>query len=175
MLITVEDLQKFTGVYPEETESQQELFIGSAEDIVTDYLRFDPNLKEYDLFLNGSGKNELYLPAKPITEIDSVLIDGAEYDSNLFGFEDNVLFFRNYKNSFPSGTRNIEIKFKAGFKIIPSIIKLTVLRIAGILQTENSGNIGITSKSFQDSGSRTFVNTTDFSKYLLQISDYRIF
>lgn len=175
MLITIEDLQKFTGVYPEEQDSQQELFIGSANNIVIDYLRFNPELTNYDLFVNGSGKNELYLPAKPITNLESIKIDNVETDVSLFGFENNVLFYKNSKLVFPAGTRNIEIRFSAGYEEVPSIIKLTALRIAGILQTENAGNIGITSKSFSDSGTRTFVNTTDFSKYLLQIADYRIF
>jgi len=56
---------------------------------------------------------------------------------------------------------------------IPEIIKLTIMRIAAILQTEGDSNIGITSKSFGDSGTRTFINTTNFDKYLIQISNYR--
>jgi len=56
----------------------------------------------------------------------------------------------------------------------PAIIQTTILRIAAILQTESDGNIGITSKSFGDSGNRTFVNQTNFDKYLIQISGYKI-
>ena len=56
---------------------------------------------------------------------------------------------------------------------IPVIIQLTIMRIAAILQTEEQSNIGVTSKQFGDSGSRTFVNTVDFSKYLVQIAKYR--
>jgi len=57
---------------------------------------------------------------------------------------------------------------------IPEIIKLTVMRIGAILQTESDSNIGVTSKSFGESGARTFINTTNFDKYLIQISQYRI-
>lgn len=57
---------------------------------------------------------------------------------------------------------------------LPGIIKLTILRIAALMQTECDGNIGITSKSFGDSGNnRTFVRTTDYDPYLQQISNYR--
>jgi hypothetical protein len=56
----------------------------------------------------------------------------------------------------------------------PPIIVATILRIAAILQTESDGNIAVTSKSFADSGMRTFLNTTDFSKYLIQLSQYRL-
>jgi hypothetical protein len=57
---------------------------------------------------------------------------------------------------------------------LPNIIKLTGLRIAALLQTEGDSNIGVTGKSFGDSGSRTFVNYTNFDKYLLPISKHRL-
>jgi hypothetical protein len=57
---------------------------------------------------------------------------------------------------------------------LPDIIKLTGLRIAALLQTEGDNNIGITGKSFGDNGSRTFINYTNFDKYLLPISRYRL-
>ncbi|MDR0722096.1 MAG: hypothetical protein LBF75_04775 [Treponema sp.] len=57
---------------------------------------------------------------------------------------------------------------------MPYIIKLTVLRIAALLQAESDSNIGITSKSFAESGSRTFMNYTNFDKYLLPIAGYKL-
>jgi hypothetical protein len=57
---------------------------------------------------------------------------------------------------------------------MPTIIKLTVLRIAALLQTESDNNIGVTGVSFGESGSRTFINTVNFDKYLIQISKYAL-
>jgi hypothetical protein len=57
---------------------------------------------------------------------------------------------------------------------MPYIIKLTVLRIAALLQAESDSNIGITSKSFAESGSRTFINYTNFDKYLLPVAGYKL-
>ena len=57
---------------------------------------------------------------------------------------------------------------------IPQIIKLTAMRIASILQMESDSNIAISSKYFAESGTRTFINTTDFFKYLVQISQYKL-
>ncbi|HRY74500.1 MAG TPA: head-tail connector protein [Candidatus Dojkabacteria bacterium] len=54
---------------------------------------------------------------------------------------------------------------------IPGIIILTIYRIGALLSSESNGNIGITSKSFSD-GSRTFIKTTDYEPYLLQIARY---
>ena len=118
------------------------------------------------------GTNEIHIPAKPITEIKKISIDGAEQSPDDFAFEDDVLF--SIKNqTFTKGSRNIHLQFRAGFETVPAIIKETCLRIAGLLSTE-VGNIGITSKSFQDSGTRTFTNTTNFDRYLVQISNYRL-
>mgnify|MGYP000867949562 FL=1 len=64
-------------------------------------------------------------------------------------------------------------KALADFDTIPGIIKLTVLRIAALMQVEADGNIGITSKTFGESGSRTFIKTTDYTPYLQYISKYR--
>lgn len=57
---------------------------------------------------------------------------------------------------------------------LPNIILMTIFRIASLLQSESDSNIGVTSKSFGDSGNRTFVNTVNFDKYLIQLAKYRI-
>jgi hypothetical protein len=57
---------------------------------------------------------------------------------------------------------------------MPKIIKLTIMRIAAVLQTESDGNIGVTSKSFGNSGDRTFMSYTNFDKYLLPLSNYKL-
>ena len=51
MIITIEDLQKFTQVYPDDNETQQDLFIQAANDIVCNYLRCNPEEKEYNIFV----------------------------------------------------------------------------------------------------------------------------
>jgi hypothetical protein len=86
---------------------------------------------------------------------------------------------------FHAEKRNIKVKYDAGWgtiinddeknsEYLPGIIKMTVLRIASLLQNESDSNIGITSKSFADSGTRTFINYTNFDKYLIQISNYKL-
>ncbi|UTC92220.1 hypothetical protein [Treponema denticola] len=173
MIITIEDLQKFTQIYPDDNETQQDLFIQAANDIVCNYLRYNPEEKEYNIFASGTDTKEIEINYSPITEIKEIKINNETINIDNIAFMDNFIFYKD-SNTFPKGNKNINIIFKAGYKEIPAIIKLTTLRIAGILQTENNNNIGISSKSFQDSGTRTFVNTTNFDKYLLPISDYRI-
>ena len=57
---------------------------------------------------------------------------------------------------------------------IPQVILITIMRIAAILQAESDSNVAIVSKSFGDSGSRTYVNYTNFDKYLIPISRYKL-
>lgn len=174
MIITKDDLQKFTGVYPDKENDQQDLFCNASINIVSNYLRYNPELQNYDIFINGSGTKEVHVPAKPIFILSDVIINGESVPIENFSFENDCIFSLKDDVVFSKGTRNIHLKFSAGYDTVPEIIKLTALRIAGILQTENNNNIGITSKSFSDSGTRTFVNTTNFDKYLVQISDYRL-
>ena len=61
-----------------------------------------------------------------------------------------------------------------GRNAIPPEIVNAILRIAALLQTESDGNIGITGKSFSDSGSRSFVSFTNFDKYLQPISAWKL-
>lgn len=172
LLATKEELEKFTGVREDELSSQAELFLGSASDIIRNYLGYDPIKHNERKYYNGNGTNILRLGSKPIQKINSVFIGNTEIDSRLFVFDDDTLIFSD--GEFSDGIKNILIDFDSGFGTVPDLIKLTCLRIAAILQTESDNNIGITSKSFGESGSRTFYNFTNFQKYLLPISKWKI-
>lgn len=118
MIVTIEQFQKYSNVYIENTELQ-EYYLLSAQNIINDYV-------------------------------------GYEIENNLLN------------------PKTGELEEITDINEIPEIIKITLMRIAAILQTESDGNVGITSKSFADSGSRTFMNYTNFDKFLTPISNYRI-
>lgn len=111
--VNIEDFKNYSGIFS--AEEIQQYYIDAAEDIVENYLGYNPA----QFLIDSSGK----------------LIPNTNEPA--------------------------------------TIIKLTVMRIASLLQIESDGNIGVTSKSFGDSGSRTFVNTVNFDKYLIQLSPYR--
>jgi len=118
MIVSIKEFQNYTNVITE-NESLFLSFIFSAQNIISDYLGYNP-------------EKQLLNPQTGILE--------------------NV---------------NIETE-------IPEIIKLTIMRIGALLLSESDSNIGVTSKSFSDSGTRTFINTVNYDKYLIQISQYRI-
>jgi hypothetical protein len=180
--VSVEELQKYSGVYDE--SGLQQIYVDAAENIVNTYLGYSPTLHHYAHRLNGSGTRELQLKARPVAAVISVEINGEPAPVSEFSAILDTEFIY-YTNIFPAGERNIKAEYEAGWGTapdddqansgcLPEIIKMTVLRIASILQAESDSNIAVTSKSFADSGTRTFINYTDYSKYLFPISIYKL-
>ena len=104
---------------------------------------------------------------KNITAVKEITVDGILVE-NYYIDDDKIILKQ------PVISDNIIVTFTAGFSTdLPAVIKLTVLRIAAILQTESNNNIGISGKSFMD-GSRTFMNFTNYDKYLISCSKYKL-
>lgn len=172
MYINLETFQKYSNIFTDNTELQQS-YINAAENIVENYLGYSLTRKNYVSILNGSNSKYLQLRVKPINELISVNINEQEIDITEFNIEEEFILRNN--DIFPEGI-NISVEYNAGYNTedIPEIICLTILRIAALLQSESDSNIGITSKSFGDNGARTFINYTNFDKYLSPISSYKL-
>ena len=167
MVVTKEELQGFTGVEFESGNNIADLFIGAAQNIVENYLGYEIESKEYTKHFSLHSSNVIKAGVKNITNVSAITIDGTPVE-NYYITDDKIILKQ------PVISDNIIITFTAGFSTdLPQIIKLTVLRIAALLQTESNNNIGISGKSFMD-GSRTFTNFTNFSKYLDACSKYKL-
>ena len=167
MVVTKEELQGFTGVEFESGNNIADLFIGSAQNIVETYLGYGIENKEYVKHFALHSSNVIKCGVKNITVVSEITIDGTLVED--YYIDDDKIILKQ-----PVISDNIIVKFTAGFGVdLPQIIKLTVLRIAALLQTESNNNIGISGKSFMD-GSRTFVNFTNFDRYLIACSKYKI-
>lgn len=167
MVVTKEELEGFTGVQFESGNNIAELFIGAAQNIVENYLGYEIESKEYIKHFALHSSNIIKVGVKNITAVSTITVDGTPVED--YYIDDDKIILKQ-----PVISDNIIITFTAGFSTdLPQIIKLTVLRIAALLQTESNNNIGITSKSFMD-GSKAFTNFTDFSKYLIQCSKYKL-
>ena len=166
MIVTKEELLDYTGVQLE-TPELAELFIGSAQNIVESYLGYEIESKEYTKHFALHTSNVIKVGVKNITAVSALSVDGAPIED--YYINDDKIILKQ-----PVISDNIIVTFTAGFgEDLPPIIKLTVLRIAALLQTESNNNIGISGKSFID-GSRTFINYTNFSKYLDTCSKYKL-
>ena len=167
MVVTIEELQGFTGVQLESGNNIADLFIGAAQNIVENYLGYEIESKEYTKHFALHTSNIIKVGVKNITAVKEITIDGVPVVD--YYIDDDKVILKQ-----PVISDNIIITFTAGFSTdLPQIIKLTVLRIAALLQTESNNNIGISGKSFID-GSRTFTNFTNFDRYLIACSKYKL-
>ena len=167
MIVTKEELQGYTGVEFEDGNNISDLFIGSAQNIVENYLGYEIESKEYTKHFALHDSNVIKVGVKNITNVAEITIDGTPVED--YYIDDDKIILKQLVIS-----DNIIVKFTAGFGTdLPAIIKLTVLRIAALLQTESNNNIGISGKSFMD-GSRTFISYTNYDKYLIQTSKYKL-
>ena len=167
MIVTKEELQGFTGVEFESGNNIAELFIGSSQNIVENYLGYEIESKEYTKHFALHTSNVIKCGVKNITAVKEITVDGTPVE-NYYIDDDKIILKQ------PVISDDIIITFTAGFgEDLPQIIKLTVLRIAALLQTESNNNIGISGKSFID-GSRTFTNFTNFDRYLIACSKYKL-
>ena len=167
MVVTKEELEGFTGVQFETGNNIAELFIGAAQNIVENYLGYEIESKEYTKHFALHSSNVIKCEVKNITAVKEITVDGTPTEN--FYIDDDKIVLQQ-----PVISDNIIITFTAGFSTdLPQIIKLTVLRIAALLQTESNNNIGISAKSFID-GSRAFINYTNYDKYLISCSKYKL-
>ena len=177
VLVTVDDFNTYTGNY-ESDEAVNELksqIIVSAREVVANYLGFDPESDDYSDYVSGIGNNHLYLFAWPITQVDLVSIDGTQLASTDYEIAGSGRYLRLKEGVWPVGVENIRVDYTAGWTIVqtPALIKTTILQIAALMYQETGGNIGITGKSFAEN-SRTFINYTNYDKWLKKLDPLRI-
>ncbi|MFA5674184.1 MAG: hypothetical protein WC912_06950 [Thermovirgaceae bacterium] len=178
MIANTDMFNTYSGNYEDSPEALmlKEAFLTSAEEIVVSYLGFRPTLQAHtDVLLSGSGNHRLYLPAHNITTLEGITIGCAALEPDLFVLCDDHIRFRDNRSTFPTGKDNILTSYTAGWarEQMPSVITLSILRIATLMLSETGGNIGLTGKSFADN-SRTFINYSNYRKYLQPLDGLRI-
>lgn len=170
MIVTINEFNKYTGV---QGDSLAQNYIDSAADVVANYLGYNPEQSNYSEDTDGNGADCISLKANNITAISKVKINGIEVPVIDFYSKNNWFYYR--CGWFDEGKQNIHIEYTAGWtsSTMPKIIKQTVMQIAALLQVESGQNIGVSSKSFGDSGTRTFLSTRKYDDYLSHISKYK--
>lgn len=157
MLVTIEQLQTFSRVYNDNT-SLADIYIGSATQIINDYVGFDvltreewkKEIEHEHIVYSDDGisfyeDEEKTIPAIIPEEVTPSLVEGDKY--HYFTYTEEV--------------------------VQPDIFKLVCLEIATLIQAEEGSNIGVNTQN--DVGiQRTFLNVVDYSKYLARLSAYRV-
>jgi len=178
MIASIAMFNTYSGNYEDSPEAVElkGAFLCTAEDIVSSYLGFDPKQQEYtDVVASGSGSRRLYLPCRNIQSVESLIMGTTPIDTTQVKTYDDYISFIDHATKFPIGEDNIRLSYTAGWEIeqMPSVIVVSILRIATLMLSETGGNIGLTGKSFADN-SRTFVNYSNYRKYLQPLDSLRI-
>lgn len=169
--ITTEDLQDYVKSYPDDTDEFAG-YVNAAIAIVNGYIGYNPELHTSTKKMDGTGCNLLNIQDAPIVTVVSLTVDGVPVDSASYVIRDEYIILLGGL-IFTPGIANVEVTYSAGFSPVPGDIVQTALRIAGVLHAEADGNIGISSKSFGESGSRVFLNS-NLERYLVAIDAYKI-
>lgn len=175
MLITIDELNEFSGNF-EETVTLKDTIIASASDVVINFLGFDPIVGERIYRSVGWGQDYLCLPIQSVVNITKIEIDGIEIPSADYEVEGNKVLLLN--NKIFARSEKIVVTYMAGLydpniaEPVPPDIKHATLRIAALMLDETHGNIGVTGKSFADL-SKTFINYSNYDKYLKPLAHYR--
>lgn len=178
MIVTTDMFNTYSGNYEDSAEAilLKEVFLASAQEIAIGYLGYDPSSQLHtDVMLSGSGAHTLYLPSRQVTELHTISIFDTPLEPTDFVISGDHMRKRDYRWVFPVGFDNIIVSYTAGWETsqMPSVITLSVLRIATLMLSEMGGNIGLTGKSFADN-SRTFINYSNYRKYLQPLDSLRI-
>ncbi|MEM4260540.1 MAG: hypothetical protein QXG00_04850 [Candidatus Woesearchaeota archaeon] len=173
MLIDLEYFNTFTNDY-ETSEEIDEIKIDciiAAQKIVKDYVGYEleeTNIKEtfYNIY------NDFIVLRGYITEVSDLKIDDVNIDINDVVIEKYYITIKNYTNY---KNTKIEVDYNIGWtsENVDSIFKIVIAEIATLLYLQTHKNIGITGLIGSDGMSRTFINYTNYNKYLSKLEGYR--
>ena len=170
------ELLKAFNTYTNDYESDAEVdalklqYITSAKEIVENYLGYRLDIHDVTEDHVFTGSNDIYLREFPVQECYSVKVNGHSLPAPYFILRgDHVRINDGHCHCHGE----VEIQYCAGYRKIPDLITQTILRIASLIKTEANGNIGLTSKSYGNEGSRSFLNYTNVSQYLDPLYPFR--
>lgn len=175
MICTVAQFNAYSGNFNSDTDTValKTNYLMAAEEKVISYLGYDPAQSTRTDIVSGIGDSSLYLKCGHIDNVQTLKINGVTVDlSNVTNCLDH-LESADGSDIFTQGKNNITCTYVGGWLVIPDAIQLCILRIATLLLGESNGNIGVTSRTYEDN-SRTFIQYTNWSKYLDAISSYRV-
>jgi hypothetical protein len=112
-----------------------------------------------------NGRRRLQLPAKPVTAVDSVTVDGIEWITPAYTWDVNGGLVRNDRYNWTIGGY-ATVVFTAGYATIPSDLVALTCRLANTRVTSGSSagvkseSIGSYSITYMDGGTQ-FISTED--------------
>lgn len=156
---------KYMKISDAEDDELFALYLNSAQEIIESYVGYQLAEKEYRhsvtaaqrLSLQGINIRDLRIAGES-AEITGQWVNVVKTAQD---FEEGAVLPVTYTAGFTADT-------------IPSVFKLTIMRIAALMTSEEGGDIAVTGKSFGSDGGRTFIATRDYSRLLSELDAYRV-
>lgn len=145
-----------------EALSLKNQYLITAKEIVENYLGYSIDIHDVTEEHISLHSRDIYLREFPVQEVYSVKINGRPLPAPLFERRGDHVRVHN----FVPCDAEIEVQYCAGYRKIPDIVEQTIFRLGSLLKTEANGNIGLTSRSYGNDGTRSYLNYTSYSKYL---------
>lgn len=184
MIVTIDQFKMFNNIDPTDTDKDDliTMFLTSAQTTVEDYLQYTLDYGKHKFLLSGENKYYISLPTHFIHTVFSIKINGVEENVANYFVRDNFIIRTDKTNVFAYGINNIEVVIDYGYPTVsepiietPSILTSIILQISSLLWAEKDGNIGVTSKTLDNGGSRVFYKTTNFDSYLNKLNNKVIY
>lgn len=171
MKLNIETFRTYINYYDsgDEVDSLLDGYIQTAKSIVENYLGYPLGIHHYDMSVLPTHQEKIFTNVSPILNVCNV----SSGDDYIYDYEishDKTFLYRKGGWDFNS---SIHIEYHAGTEEIPDIVVMTIYRIGALLYSEQEGNIGVTGTSSETGGSRTFVNYTNFDKYLRELRPFK--
>lgn len=175
MIITLAEFKLYNNLSDDDTEdtliTQQ---INYAQIMIENYLGYNLESNTYTFLVDGNYNYYIPIPIKPINSLTSISVDSVALLPADFILRDNHIIEKMKNYIFTEGIQNVIVVVNAGYITIPSDIKGVCLEIASLLWSEKGQNIGVTSRTIDEYGTRVFVQNKRFDDYLNRLRGLRI-
>ena len=175
MIVSLDQFNTYTNnnETSAEVDAMKEQMLKSAQEIVSRHLGYNVENEVHDDYICGIGQPVLFLFGYPVTEVLSLSLSGADIPVTEVVISGRGLRLKS--GVWPEGLDNVHVVYKAGWtcETVPETVKMTILQIASLMLAESGGNIGITGKSMPEN-SRTFINYTNYDKWLNKLNEFMV-
>lgn len=171
MIITLESFNSYINNWEdgEEMRDLKKSIISAAEEVVCNYVGYNPysHLVESE-YHTCSGRNRVELNDANPQSIQEAYLRGRDV-SDCCTIRGGALYYKGLQKG-----DEIEVTYTAGWerRDIPAVFANTILRIASLMFAETGGAIGLTGRTSPD-GSKSYINYTNYSKYLSNLDPYK--
>jgi len=167
-MITVSEFKTYLNINAEDTSKDtflQKCINESVKDIES-YCNRSLTAGEYTEYINGNGKNEIFLNAHPVFSISSIkylynnsfvdLLNSPDtIEDSAIVISNSLILLKYY--TFPKGRKNIEVVFDGGFTDAPDDLKGVCIEMSALkfFNSPLSGQsqLGLSNKNFNSTTS----------------------